>query len=439
MAVTPLIIKVEQKGSSQIYGFDASPVRIGRSPLNDLPIDEGYVSQWHAIVRFDAKGTRYFDLGSTNGTTIDGKRVEKNAPVDITDASDVKIGPIKLVVSRGPMPATGVKSYSFAQKGGAEQIKRTVQLGASFATSSSNAVATTKKIYGAVTTQRDMYDAWRLSWKSLHESILRGLDEVGDEHRGLTLGGILQAYPEIANEPQFRDLAHKLNVPIAGGTVNAAAAASEMLAGLSQHYAPKVQAPASSAQLEKFLDRIAMLLDAYTRSYVELRKGYQQFGTEMAVRHAGETSPVERARDSAEVLAYLMDWTVDGQPRVRELVSSFADLMIHQVALLNGLMEGVRSLVRRFDPNDIVKQADPKAGFFEKLFPDGNRWRHFVQHYRAATEDDRAITTQVFGHEFARAYSLAAGDRFDESAQKLLPAQAPQRTGSMPAQPDVIK
>lgn len=438
MAVTPLIIRVEQKGSSQIYGFDASPVRIGRSPLNDLPIDEGFVSQWHAIVRFDAKGTRYFDLGSTNGTTIDGRRVEKNAPVDVTEHSEIKVGPIRLVVTRGPMPATGVKSYSFTQKGGAEQIKRTMELGSNFATTSSNAVNTTKKIYGAVTGQRDLYEAWRLSWKTLHESVTKSLDDVGEEHRSLTLGAILQAYPEIANEPQFRDDAQKNNVPLAGGTVNAAAAASEMLASLSRHYAPKVQPPASSAQLEKLLDRIAMLLDAYTRSYVELRKGYQQFGTEMAVGHAGETTPVERARDSAEVLAYLMDWTADGAPRVRELVSSFADVMIHQVALLNGLMEGVRSLVRRFSPEDIQREADPRAGFFQKFFPDGNRWRHFVVRYKQMTEDDRAITTHVFGHEFARAYSLAAGERFDESQQKLLPS-ARDRTGEIPAQPNMIK
>ena len=79
----------------------------------------------------------------------------------------------------------------------------------------SNAVATTKKIYGAVTTQRDLYDAWRLSWKSLHESILKGLEEVGDEHRALTLGGILQAYPDIANEAQFRAFQTEMRAKLA--------------------------------------------------------------------------------------------------------------------------------------------------------------------------------------------------------------------------------
>ena len=50
-------------------------MRVGRNQLNDISIDDPFVSQWHGLIRFGDAGIVYSDLGSTNGTIIEGVRL----------------------------------------------------------------------------------------------------------------------------------------------------------------------------------------------------------------------------------------------------------------------------------------------------------------------------------------------------------------------------
>src|SRR5437868_1095108 len=86
-------------GSSRKMRFSHSPVRIGRNQLNDLSLDTPFVSEWHGTIRFDNKSVAYFDLGSTNGSMLDGKRLTKNVAVELTEASRLQVGGVELSVS----------------------------------------------------------------------------------------------------------------------------------------------------------------------------------------------------------------------------------------------------------------------------------------------------------------------------------------------------
>ncbi len=50
---------------------------IGTDPESDLMLGDPYVSERHAVVRADARGLSFEDLGSTNGSRVDG-----SSPVD---------------------------------------------------------------------------------------------------------------------------------------------------------------------------------------------------------------------------------------------------------------------------------------------------------------------------------------------------------------------
>ena len=50
-------------------------VILGRSALNDLVLDEPGVSRQHAGIRGDAEGFWIADLGSRNGTFVNGERI----------------------------------------------------------------------------------------------------------------------------------------------------------------------------------------------------------------------------------------------------------------------------------------------------------------------------------------------------------------------------
>jgi len=64
-----MIIKIQlrdpQTGSEQTFEFDRSPVRVERNALNNIVIEDRFVSQWHGMVSFDVSSVSYFDLEDT--------------------------------------------------------------------------------------------------------------------------------------------------------------------------------------------------------------------------------------------------------------------------------------------------------------------------------------------------------------------------------------
>jgi pSer/pThr/pTyr-binding forkhead associated (FHA) protein len=51
---------------------------IGRSTLCDIRIDSDIVSRHHALISYRPEGAMIVDLGSTNGTSVDGYRIKEH-------------------------------------------------------------------------------------------------------------------------------------------------------------------------------------------------------------------------------------------------------------------------------------------------------------------------------------------------------------------------
>src|SRR5688572_4233449 len=85
-----------EAGSTNEYSYGSSPVRIGRNPLNDLALPFPFVSGWHAVVRVDEGGAKFYDLGSTNGTLLNGRRVQAGEPVPLEHPVSLTIGKLEL-------------------------------------------------------------------------------------------------------------------------------------------------------------------------------------------------------------------------------------------------------------------------------------------------------------------------------------------------------
>ena len=64
-------------------------IRIGRAPSNDVVIDDPTVSAQHASLTKSASGYRLKDLGSTNGTQINGVSI---ADAELNDGSEIRFG-----------------------------------------------------------------------------------------------------------------------------------------------------------------------------------------------------------------------------------------------------------------------------------------------------------------------------------------------------------
>ena len=90
-----------EKGVKSLRGLHVDilgPVVIGRSPSSDIVIDEPYVSASHARFTIQGPALVLEDLGSTNGTMVNGHIIEQ--PVTLRDTDEVQIGDVIMRVGR---------------------------------------------------------------------------------------------------------------------------------------------------------------------------------------------------------------------------------------------------------------------------------------------------------------------------------------------------
>ena len=90
-----------EKGVKSLRGLHVDilgPVVIGRSPSSDIVIDEPYVSASHARFTIQGPALVLEDLGSTDGTMVNGHIIEQ--PVTLRDTDEVQVGDVIMRVGR---------------------------------------------------------------------------------------------------------------------------------------------------------------------------------------------------------------------------------------------------------------------------------------------------------------------------------------------------
>ena len=98
------------------------PVTIGRSPDNDLPVDNLAVSNYHAKIYFEAGRMVIEDLDSLNGTFVNDLRVER---ATLHDGDNIHIGKHKIKVdASGDTPI----AWDTGRKAAAPRIDETMVL-----------------------------------------------------------------------------------------------------------------------------------------------------------------------------------------------------------------------------------------------------------------------------------------------------------------------
>ena len=90
-----------EKGSRQLRGLHVDilgPVVIGRAPSSDIVIDEPFISATHARFTLQGPALVLEDLGSTNGTLVNGHGITQ--PVTLREGDEVQVGDTIMRVSR---------------------------------------------------------------------------------------------------------------------------------------------------------------------------------------------------------------------------------------------------------------------------------------------------------------------------------------------------
>ncbi len=92
---------VVSRGPRELVGTRlnlTAPLTVGRSPEADIVIGDGFVSTMHARISPARGGALVEDLGSTNGTTLNGEPLDRPAAASPGDI--IGIGQVELTVER---------------------------------------------------------------------------------------------------------------------------------------------------------------------------------------------------------------------------------------------------------------------------------------------------------------------------------------------------
>lgn len=366
MSTPGLVVEVvdTDRGVRQEFRFGRTPVRVGRSPLNDLPLDRNFVSNCHGVVHFGARQCEFVDLGSTNGTLLDGRQITRNQAVAVSERSVLSIGALELRLrqTEGSSPDTHA-SYAFRRN----------ELGSQQA--GSGAVPCREHAPRARVAERlaPLYAQYRSAWQALLAELTA---DAGGEPREQAAGELLARFPELAQEADFR-----------------------RWAGTDRASAPP---PASTTPPV----RAGQLIEAFAKAFLELARGRRQFAKDLSLC-AEERSELETIDDAPALVAYLLEPAAQAE-RLDELSRACADIMLHQVALLNGVAAGARELLQELSPAAIQLRHGAPLDVLLRAFGIDRRWSAFRRRFDDLTEET-ALPHRLLGRAFARAYAASMG------------------------------
>jgi len=151
--------------------------------------------------------------------------------------------------------------------------------------------------------------------------------------------------------------------------------------------------------------RLEQLLDVFLRSFVALQRGQEQFRQALDISLAQGDGALDRARSAKELGALLF---APNGSAVGALEQAFKDVMVHQVALLNGLMAGVRTLLGKLSPRAVMIEAGGGARRSPAL---KQVWETYKRMHRDLEEEDNEAFETIFGSQFTKAYATLVDSR----------------------------
>jgi type VI secretion system protein ImpI len=404
-----LVAKVIDTQANQQFDatFERFPVRIGRNQLNDLQIERPYVSQFHAAIDLRDQQILVRDLGSTNGTIYAGRRLARDQPVDVTAAPEVNIGPIILRISL----------VEAAAKKPAGERGNVLDL------NDASALAPLMRPKPIPPGGEDPFirqvvpyiEAYRAAWGTVYRVVYDHLTRLPPELRANYIKRLGLEHASVALEADFQKIAQYYGVdPRTLGELSPPQAALVAIGELSRTLVPGNHTPEDVASVVTFVRRLRDTLEVFLKCFCSLRDGYNEFKAEVLVRDRESMSSgsVATAKDARELAAVLLG-PAAAPEATRQVNDVFVDVMSHQVALLNGVMEGVKTLLVKLSPKSLEEEFDKrgkKAGLFSNKYE--ALWKFYEEQHGDYSGEDKQTFLIIFGPQFSKAYAASAAEDY---------------------------
>lgn len=94
------------------FDLGEGELRVGRAPDHHLQLEDGTVSVHHALLHREGPAVTVEDLGSTNGTKVNGRRVKGAV---LRDGDHLAFGSVELRFVADPAPESEEAAFSFLE------------------------------------------------------------------------------------------------------------------------------------------------------------------------------------------------------------------------------------------------------------------------------------------------------------------------------------
>ncbi|HXX93862.1 MAG TPA: type VI secretion system-associated FHA domain protein [Planctomycetota bacterium] len=344
------------------HAFSKDQVSIGRALGNDivLPDVEKRVSSKHARIDRGRESYELVDLGSTNGTFLNDKKVRANTNTPLKNGDQILVGlyylrfvgvgekPEKTMVMVDPsrktseiadeLPLLWARHAGDPPEARRNAIKQFIQ-GEVAAVGSKNA--------RAILSQLQMR--------------FRAQEGLGAGAKGTDLR---QRDAEI----QKREDQYKAGLKAVG------------------ELSTKFVGPEgfeTAEQVERFgkliLQTIEVTLDWISKSLKGRKEFEDQFSADLTMVFGRGANPIKQGGGPEEIGRFLLDWRKPRSPlAIREaLDGAFKDLTMHQLGLLAGVQESLAAVLKRLDPKVVEAEAKEMGvgGMFASL--DKRAWKRY--------------------------------------------------------------
>lgn len=410
-----LVVRVFDTQANQSFEatFERFPVRVGRNALNDLPIDRPYVSQFHAAFEVQNESQLFIkDLGSTNGTQYQGQRLTRDQMVDITNAPEIFIGPV--VIRLGLVAAPEQRAPVELKEAGVLDYGQGPETVRALATRYGPTPPGAEDPYVRQVTP--YIEAYRQAWQTVYRVIYDHLTRLPPDVRNGYLRRLGYEYPPLSMEGDFRKIAQYYGIDARAFTqVGPGQAALSAIGELATTLAPGMKLPDDVPSILGFATHLRDTMDVFLKCFISLRDGYQEFETEVLAREKNAREPVSASKDAKELALVLLGPTATADT-ARDLQNVFVEVMSHQVALMNGVMEGVKQLLQKLAPRTLESELE-KSGKKGGLFSNRSEelWKLYEVRHGDYAGEDKEMFLVIFGSQFSRAYAATAGENYQSA------------------------
>lgn len=432
--------------------FHRCPVLVGRDvEVANCVLNDVRVSRLHAS--FDIREGRLCvrDSGSTNGTFVNGERIPFDrwiAAGEISRTCEIRIAEWTLKVSAcqidttsppddsdfltavppepAPEPAPGPPFHGTMVSGAMRPNLVDGQSGKGKGYTAQLADFPTFPViraWGILSTARN----------ELVTAIAEVIESAPLQQRPLLVRDIMLACEGIEREPGVRAMLERHAGAPLPHTLESGAALS--LQELARWYVNDQPPITNATEVFAFARKLKGGIDELLLGLVPMFAGLDRFEHQLALRppDGGRGGDLPRSsrlprvpRDAARLL---FNWRDPTDNAVRAVRTDLVDLTMHQVAVLNGVMRGVKQLLAELSPGTIevaLRRKLEKRGFFGRIFSSfgaaKDRWDLYRERHGDLADEENERFRVIFGPEFVTEYKQS-GETVAFQGRPTPPAQ----------------